>query len=242
MNNIEKDMNTTHKNKDNIVTLYITRHGKTILNTNKRVQGWADSPLVEKGVEIAKGLGNGLQDVPFVDAYSSDSGRAIETANLVLQYSGQLHLKLKQRRDLRELNFGIFEGDKIENMWEAIADTAGVTEATELMKFSMKEITNFITDADATKQAESWEVFSTRIKKEIDKISENTAKNGGGNVLVVSHGLMITALVEMLDSSKTKMGVENASVTKIIYQDGAYKVESVGDMSYAEKGRNIVEL
>lgn len=53
---------------------------------------------------------------------------------------------------------------------------------------------------------------------------------------------MITALVEMLDSSKTKMGVENASVTKILYKDGAYKVESVGDMSYAEKGREIVEL
>ncbi|WP_243522669.1 histidine phosphatase family protein [Bacillus pseudomycoides] len=241
MMNMEKDMNLTDNNKDNIVTLYITRHGKTILNTNKRVQGWADSPLVEKGIEIAKGLGNGLQDVSFVDAYSSDSGRAIETASLVLKYSGQLHLKLEQRKDLRELNFGIFEGDKIENMWEAIKETAGVKAVTELMKFSMKEITNFIVEADSTKQAENWEVFSTRIKKEIDKISEDTAKNGGGNVLVVSHGLMITALVEMLDSSKTKMGVENASVTKILYQDGEYKVESVGDMSYAEKGSEGVK-
>ena len=38
----------------NVVTLYVTRHGKTILNTNHRAQGWADSPLVEKGVEVAK--------------------------------------------------------------------------------------------------------------------------------------------------------------------------------------------
>ncbi|WP_459502740.1 histidine phosphatase family protein [Bacillus sp. C1] len=241
MNKIENDMNVLDENKGNVVTLYITRHGKTILNTNKRVQGWADSPLVEKGVEIAKGLGNGLQDIPFVDAYSSDSGRAIETANLVVKYSGQLHLKPEQRKDLRELNFGIFEGDKIENMWKAIQDTAGVQAATELMKFSIKEITNFIAETDTTKQAENWEVFSARIKKEIDKISEAAAKNGGGNVLVVSHGLMITALVEMLDSSKTKMGVENASVTKILYKDGEYKVESVGDMSYAETGSDIVK-
>ncbi|WP_439741457.1 histidine phosphatase family protein [Bacillus pseudomycoides] len=242
MMNMEKDMNLTDNNKDNTVTLYITRHGKTMLNTSERVQGWADSPLVEKGIEIAKGLGNGLQDIPFVDAYSSDSGRAIETANLVLKYSGQSKLKFEQRKDLRELNFGIFEGDKIENMWKAMQDTAGVKAVSELMKFSIKEITNFIAEADTTKQAENWEVFSTRIKKEIDKISEDTAKDGGGNVLVVSHGLMITTLVEMLDSSKTKMGVENASVTKILYKDGAYKVESVGDMSYAEKGREIVEL
>lgn len=241
MNNMEKDINITDKNMDNIVTLYITRHGKTILNTNERVQGWADSPLVEKGIEVAKGLGNGLQDILFVDAYSSDSGRAIETANLVLKYSGQSNLKLEQRKDLRELNFGVYEGEKIENMWEAIKNLAGVKSATELMKFSIKEITNFIVEADSTKQAENWEVFSTRIKKEIDKISKDTAKNGGGNVLIVSHGLMITSLVEMLDSSKTKMGVENASVTKILYQDGTYKIESVGDMSYAEKGSEIVK-
>ncbi|WP_410982892.1 histidine phosphatase family protein [Bacillus cereus] len=239
---MEKDMNTTHKNKDNIVTLYVTRHGKTILNTNKRIQGWADSPLVEKGIEVVKGLGNGLQDIPFVDAYSSDSGRAIETANLVLKYSGQSKLKLEQRKDLRELNFGIFEGDKVENMRQAIQNIAGVKDITESMELSIKEFTNFIAEADSTKQAENWEVFSTRIKKEIDTISEDTAKNGGGNVLVVAHGLMITALVEMLDSSKTKMGVKNASVTKILYKDGEYTVESVGDISYAEKGSEIVEL
>ena len=42
----------------------------------------------------------------------------------------------------------------------------------------------------------------------------------------------------MLDSSKTKLGVENASVT-IVYQDGIYTVESVGDMSYVAKGKSV---
>ena len=76
-------------------------------------------------------------------------------------------------------------------------------------------------------------------KTEIDKISEEAAENGGGNVLVVVHGLLITTLIEMLDSSKTKLGVENASVTKIVYQDGTYTVESVGDMSYVAKGKKV---
>ena len=44
----------------NVVTLYVTRHGKTILNTNHRAQGWPDSPLVEKGEEVASNLGTGL--------------------------------------------------------------------------------------------------------------------------------------------------------------------------------------
>lgn len=53
---------------------------------------------------------------------------------------------------------------------------------------------------------------------------------------------MITVLVDMLDSSKTKLGLENASVTEIFYNDGEYKVESVGDMSYAEKGKESVRV
>ncbi|BCC12943.1 TPA: histidine phosphatase family protein [Bacillus cereus] len=226
----------------NVVTLYVTRHGKTILNTNHRAQGWADSPLVEKGVEVATNLGAGLKDIHFMNAYSSDSGRAIETANLVLKYSEQSKLKLKQRKKIRELNFGIFEGEKLDNMWDAVGKAAGVTSPEELLKFSIQEVIDLIRAADPTKQAEDWELFSTRIKAEIDKISEEAAKDGGGNVLVVVHGLLITTLIEMLDSSKTKLGVENASVTKIVYQDGIYTVESVGDMSYVAKGKESVEI
>ena len=226
----------------NVVTLYVTRHGKTILNTNHRAQGWADSPLVEKGVEVASNLGTGLKDIHFTSAYSSDSGRAIETANLVLKYSEQSKLKLEQRKKLRELNFGIFEGEKLDNMWDAVGKAAGVASSEELMKFSIQEVIDLIRAADPTKQAEDWELFSTRIKAEIDKISEEVAKDGGGNVLVVVHGLLITTLIEMLDSNKTKLGVENASVTKIVYQDGTYTVESVGDMSYVAKGKESVEI
>ncbi|MEK7015671.1 histidine phosphatase family protein [Bacillus sp. FSL R9-9410] len=227
---------------ENVVTLYVTRHGKTILNANHRAQGWADSPLVEKGVEVASNLGTGLKDIHFTKVYSSDSGRAIETANLVLKHSEQSKLKLEKRKNLRELNFGIFEGEKLENMWDVVGKAAGVASPEELMKFSIQEVINLIRAADPTKQAEDWELFSTRITTEIDKISEEAAKNGGGNVLVVVHGLLITALIEMLDSTKTKLGVENASVTKIVYQDGTYTVESVGDMSYVAKGKESVEI
>lgn len=225
-----------------LVTLYVTRHGKTILNANHRVQGWADSPLVEKGVEVAANLGMGLKDTHFTSVYSSDSGRAIETANLVLKYNEQSKLKLETRNDLRELNFGTFEGEKVEIMWDAIGKAAGVTSPDELMKYSIQEVINLIRAADPTKQAEDWELFSSRIKTEIDRISEEAAKNGGGNVLVVVHGLLITALIEMLDRSKTKLGVENASVTKILYKDREYVVESVGDMSYVAKGTESVEI
>lgn len=36
------------------VTLYLTRHGKTMLNTTGRMQGWCDSPLTEDGAAVAE--------------------------------------------------------------------------------------------------------------------------------------------------------------------------------------------
>ena len=30
--------------------LYLIRHGETLFNTQKRVQGWCDSPLTENGI------------------------------------------------------------------------------------------------------------------------------------------------------------------------------------------------
>ena len=54
------------------VTLYVTRHGKTMFNTVHRAQGWADTPLTPAGVEVAQKLGRGLQTTPFI-AWDSDS-------------------------------------------------------------------------------------------------------------------------------------------------------------------------
>ena len=86
-----------------------------------------------------------------------------------------------------------------------VGKAAGVASPEELMKYSIQEVINLIRAADPTKQAEDWEVFSTRIKTEIDRISEEAAENGGGNVLVVVHGLLITALIEMLDVVKQNL-------------------------------------
>ena len=69
-------------------------------------------------------------------------------------------------------------------------------------------------------------------------IAKSAQEQGGGNVLVVSHGMAIMAMVEeMLDKPITS-GLGNASVTKIRYtDDGKFIVESLGDMSYVEKGK-----
>ena len=82
--------------KDNEVVLYIVRHGKTMLNTTDRVQGWSDAVLTPAGIEVAEYLGAGLKEkkIKFSAAYSSDSGRSIQTADIVLEKTGQKVVRL----------------------------------------------------------------------------------------------------------------------------------------------------
>ena len=72
------------------VKLYIARHGKTMFNTIGRAQGWSDSPLTPFGEEGIRELGVGLKaaGIPFKSAYSSDSGRTIQTMDIILRETG----------------------------------------------------------------------------------------------------------------------------------------------------------
>ena len=66
-----------------MLTLYLTRHGETEWNVQKRMQGWQDSPLTEKGRRDAVLLGKRLESVEFAAIYTSTSGRTVETAELI---------------------------------------------------------------------------------------------------------------------------------------------------------------
>lgn len=79
------------------LNVYLVRHGKTMFNTSRRVQGWSDTPLTNEGIEVAEFLGRGLREIPFDAVYTSDRGRTIETAGIVLRESNQAHLKLMSR-------------------------------------------------------------------------------------------------------------------------------------------------
>lgn len=228
------------------VEIYLTRHGKTMLNTTDRVQGWADAPLTTPGVEVAEYLGKGLkaEGIEFVAAYSSDSGRAIETAKIALGKSSQEDLVINQRMGLREACFGDYEGELNPVFWGDIAAYNNMPIEEFMKKPDMKLFldTNAKLDEDKGKMAESWDQVATRVTEEIDKIAKETEEKGGGKVLVVSHGITLMTFLTTVAPDSMKdfkgAGLSNASVSKVIYQDGKYTVESINDMSYVEKGKS----
>ncbi|MFC3928114.1 histidine phosphatase family protein [Streptococcus caprae] len=86
--------------------IYIMRHGETLFNTQKRVQGWCDSPLTENGIAQAQVAGAYFNEegVTFDKVYSSTQERATDTAKIVSGIE-----QVQQLKGLKEMNFGSFE-------------------------------------------------------------------------------------------------------------------------------------
>lgn len=232
--------------KDNTVTIYFARHGKTILNTMDRVQGWADSPLTPEGVQVAEYLGLGLKDIQFKAIYSSDLGRARQTARIVLDKKGQKDLAIVEVPEIRETNFGSYEGDLNSKMWGDAALYLHYKSSKDLFADLAKK-PELLKDAVSTFKTletlgigEDYDQVKERGQRAIREIAEKEASRGGGNILIVGHGMSIGIFLSDLDSFGKKpesahMG--NAAVCKVIFKNGKFTLESFGDMSYVEKGK-----
>ena len=93
---------------------------------------------------------------------------------------------------------------------------------------------------DVYKRQEGWEAIRQRIWSGFTEIAQGLEAAGGGNALVVSHGMTIGTLAYLIDGSRPH-GLQNGSVTVIAYEDGQFTIECIGDMSYREKGAVLLE-
>ena len=88
--------------------IYIVRHGETNANQEGYLQGWSNDPLNENGRKLAEITGQGMRDINFNCCISSPLIRAQETAEIILQESGNdIHIQFDDR--IKEINFGTFE-------------------------------------------------------------------------------------------------------------------------------------
>ena len=70
---------------DNKLKLYIVRHGQTEWNVLEKFQGQLNSPLTPKGIKKIEKTASELKNIKFEAVYTSELGRTISTAKLILQ-------------------------------------------------------------------------------------------------------------------------------------------------------------
>ncbi len=87
--------------------LYVVRHGETRWNYEGRWQGWQDSDLTDKGREQAAAAAECLRDCGATVMFTSDAGRARETARIIGEKIGLL---AHPDSAIRERFYGEYEG------------------------------------------------------------------------------------------------------------------------------------
>jgi len=202
-----------------MITLYITRHGETVWNTEKRMQGWSDSKLTENGERNAESLGNRLKDTHFSAIYSSPSDRTKRTSDLI---RGTRDIPIFYDNNLKEINMGEWEGNTLS---------------------SIKE--NYPSEFDAFWNTphqftpiggEAFEEVKDRTVEFIDHIRKN---HESGNVLAVSHSIVIKCMFSIFKNLNTEdiwapPYIHDTSLSIVELDQSECKILLEGDVSHKE--------
>lgn len=208
------------------ITAYFVRHGQTMLNHYNKVQGWIDSPLTDRGIADAKRAGEQLKGINFTAAYSSDSGRAIETARHILKANpNNFNIISYQYPEFREQCHGYFEGNDLNQMWQFVGEQVKLTSESDVLgTYGLEKARDLIHQADLYGEAESNDMFWDRLSRGFDKLRDNS--EDGDTVLVVSHGMTIRSIVDRY-APELDEGVAtiNGSLTKLTITDDDIHVD-----------------
>jgi broad specificity phosphatase PhoE len=185
--------------ENNYCTFYIVRHGQTIWNVERRVQGQKDSPLTELGKQQAKETAEKLKHISFDKIFSSDSGRAVETAEILkLEHE----IAVLTTKALRERSFGPYEGKPIHELRQFDKIYGGLDDEGKK---------NFKSHSEAESDLELVSRFITFLR-------ETAIAFPGQKILVVTHSGMMRALLIHLGFLTYKApfhAISNASYAKL---------------------------
>lgn len=198
------------------IHFYLIRHGQTEYNVQGVMQGWTDSPLTEGGAALSAQLGAGLADIPFAAVYSSDSGRAVDTAKNVL--AGR-DIPITTTESLREMYFGEVDGQSSEGVY---------TEENMGYRFGVG-----FDDLGG----ETWDELGARMHAALEQAALEH-RDEGGNILISTHGMSILAalytLVPDAEGVMEQGEMDNCSVTILEWDNGVYTLRALNDTSYLQ--------
>lgn len=156
--------------------LFLIRHGQTVWNMEGKYQGDRNTELTGLGIKQARLAAKYLSKVDFAAVYSSSLKRAVDTAKIIAGYK---NLKVIVRENLKEINFGKWEGMRF----------------NEINKKYNIEYQSWLEDPynSPPPGGESFKTLTERATAEIENIvAEN---RDGSSIAVVTHGGVIISLL-----------------------------------------------
>lgn len=191
-----------------MLELWLIRHGETIWNKERRMQGQQDSALSELGLQQARLLSKRLASETFTQVHASDSLRAKRTAEIALP---DATIMLDAR--LREMSYGILEGK---------------TEA-EFTAEEREHYAGYRTNPGGTRipQGENWPDILTRVKAWMQDLPAD------GKIAAFCHGgtvrAALLAVVGAPDKREWDVRIENTSISRFLLSPQKTMILSIND-------------
>ena len=209
---------TCNDKNDKVLKLYIVRHGETEWNVIKRFQGQLNTPLTEKGMEKLRETGKKLENVLFDEVYTSELGRTVASAEIILNENRGYKNKKRELQKLAELNevyFGVWQGLTYEEVFLKYPEE-GNNYFYNVKNYKAENV-----------EAEKLEDALERFLKGINKILD---RHESGNILVVTHGTVFEMFMNYVANDsifdideRTLMG--NGDYKVFSYKDGKFQEE-----------------
>jgi probable phosphoglycerate mutase len=202
------------------------RHGETVWNLEGRYQGHLDSPLTERGLVQAQALAERLARSPCVALYSSDLGRAAQTARLVAGKTG--HPIVFDSR-LRERALGVFEGLTRTQVQDRFPG--------EYHRLKAADLDYVVPQGESARQ---------RLDAVVACVEELALRHAGQRVVLVTHGGVLSALfrhvLRIPPGAPRRFGRANATWNVFAHVEGKWFVETWGDTSHLAEAGNASDF
>lgn len=195
--------------------LLLIRHGESVGNAERRLQGHGDFPLTERGIAQARLLAKRLALDPPQALYSSPIRRAMVTAEVLEQ---ELKLPILPLDDVREYDFGSASG----LTWQEIREQ--FPEIVEALRSGSREYPVYPGE-------EGREVFRQRVSQALWGLAKHHSE---GSIAVVTHaGPIAVFCLEVLRLPYRRpmpFAIDNCSITTIdIGADGRCTLSALND-------------
>ena len=194
--------------------LWLVRHGQTEANSRGEIQGQTESPLDATGISQAKLLVGKLKKETFDAVYSSDLGRALNTARILAP-----DRIIEVIPELREWALGNWEGRLIRDIQE---------EDPVLWK-------RLYDDSDLEfwpgGRGESRREMQARVRNLLESFAK---RHGGEKILVISHGGFLRAAFRyIMGNEMSGMPLTSNTSLNILTNDGdGWKIVRWNDLSH----------
>lgn len=197
-------------------TFYIVRHGQTNWNILGKTQGHGNSDLTESGENQAKQLAESLVSRNIDKVYTSDLGRAVQTAGII---GNKLGIEVEKTDGLREMGFGVWEGLLIKEIQKDYAETYN----TWRNEPHMVNIPG----------GETLHIIKDRVDRFIQEINE---KYTDKHIVLVTHSITLRVmLLSFLNSSMEniyRIKQDNTALNIVEFKDYGPVVEKMNDTSH----------